>query len=247
MPNDKSRKEFADRFFDMKCGPLHLAWHIDAYWKKVTEDMILPAVFGIHTSLTNNNYTENNKHGFNDADDTIFYIPAGDKKVFVHTTQSRDFLYVYDENEYEKNLHIRRLWRKYSRNNFYYNVKDVIRSIQSAINNVDHLSEYSDDNAEFSFRPSLQFYKSIGFEISHDAKNKDGKGNLNNTCGDFRDGGYILSYKARKKYNSDETYPAILEGTKYSFVDLESLTTCLIPYVTEELEFEHTRLKGYQR
>lgn len=117
---DDDRQTFAERFFNQRCGSLQLNWNIDAYWKMVAEKVMIPYIVTIYDTLKARGYDENNKLMYGDADGNVFWLPAKDKKtkVFVHTNQCIDYLYVYTPTlDWDKkpahDLHIRRIWRHY--------------------------------------------------------------------------------------------------------------------------------------
>lgn len=253
-PNEKdiSELDFANKFFNMQCGQLHLGWHLDAYWALVTKEIILPGALAIHQALVEKNYTEANKFRFNDADDTIFFIPKQDgkdeidgkmsKKVFVHTTQSRDFLYVISDTNYSSRMHIRRIWRTWNEERAFYKEKTVLKDISTAIRYSEWLSEYNDDHYTYPRRPSLQFYRDINFSIP---TNKDIRVNesLRRAYGDFRDPGCILSYELHKdEYHNDN---GRLEGSRIAMCDLEMVSTHYIPCIAIELGLDVKGLNGY--
>ena len=124
------RKAFAEKFFNQRCGSLHLNWSIDAYWKMVAEKVMIPYIIAIYDTLKERGYDENNKLMYGDADGDVFWLPAKDKntKVFVHTNQCRDYLYIYTPTlDWDKkpahDLHIRRIWRNYKAKSW--NAEDI--------------------------------------------------------------------------------------------------------------------------
>lgn len=243
----KAKAEFAAHFFDMKCGPLNLEWAIDAYWGKVVKEVLRPTIVDIYHALVNRNITEDNKIYTNDADSATYYIPHQTRKVFVSTTQSRDFLYVYEEDKFRPSLHVRRIWREATSNKLHYKPSVMLKDIQSAINHADHLSEFADTTAQYVMRPGLQYYKEIDFAIPSDEDKYVGKNkSLRRTFGDFRDPGYVLSFEDWPSDEGIDYPPPRVEGSKYTFKDIEILATCFIPCLARELGIECRHLSGYE-
>lgn len=221
MSSDKD-KEIAEHFVSLKdCGTLHLEWMMDEYWKSITNNYIFPAHNLIHKTLMERKITEDNPAILGDADGKAWYIPCDDKKVWVMTNQTLDYLFI-SHNDYDEQLHIRRIFRPW-KSNRYYSSKDLIKNIKTALSKVEELSEFSDDHYKYSRRPSLDFYKSINFEMDY-AKN-------HKIFGDGRDGGYVLSsYKTPGYHRLENT----LWGDAYR--DLKVLSDCYIGCVMHDLD-----------
>lgn len=235
LPWEKEEVTIANKYLNERCGLLHLSWALDHYWGLVARDIILPTANAVYDQLVKKDLSEKNKLITNDADDRVYFIPSKDKKVWVHTSQCYDFLYIIKNNT-EQDLHIRRIfrtWRKDSSTS----IKDLIGNFKLALQNADTLGEYNDDHYRYSNRPSLEAYRKIDFQIPY-TKNQNGA----RFYGDFRDGGYVLSYEG---WLSKHSKPRV-EGSKYVFNTLESLTTCYLPCVARDLELDTPQLKGYE-
>ncbi len=156
--SDKIKSEcskIAQKLSQNECGELFLGWLMDEYWGHIVKDTLLPNANKIYDALVAKGITQDKKLDFNDADDTAFYIPSPTGvKVWVHTTQNLDFIYIIDD----KKFHVRRIYRTWGKRNSYQKVKDVIGSLKKALQNADYLSEYHDDHYEYSRRHSLDYY-----------------------------------------------------------------------------------------
>lgn len=232
----------ANKYLNEKCGTLHLGWVLDHYWGLVTQKMILPAALKIHAALVEKGHSEKNSLMWGDADGDIFFIPSKDKKVFVHTTQSRDFLYIINNrsefgDDGDCSFHIRRIYRAFKEDRCYTS-KELIGSMKLARQHADTLSEYHDDDYRYSHRPSLEAYRKVDFQIPYHPKDREKERDY---YGDFRDGGYILSYDG---WQARRVHPRV-EGSKYVFTELETLATCYISSMACDLEIDIPHLDGY--
>lgn len=227
-------------------------------WALCADRYMIPAVERIHAALVAQGITEHNKLDFNDLDDDLFYIPVEDVvrtygfkmpdgedagtytttvKVFVHTTQNRDYLYVLNESHGHKDLHIRRIWRTFNPADesecewFDFGGKSILELIAGA----DDLSEYSDyprtdvySRAWRCDRPSLEVYRKQGFLIPNVAE----PFKQFNMYGDARDHGYILSFK-------QELCPEMNEFIKAEHVDSSEaalIMNCYLPAIEHALQ-----------
>jgi len=219
----------AQQYLEMECGTLHLSWAMDSYWGLITQNYILPTARLVYDQLVARAATE--KHPFSVGDDDVFFIPKKKKKVFVHTTQSVDLLYVIQDKEGTDlgRFDVRRLYRRFSKRGGY-SIKDLIGSLKKALRHADTLSEYSDDNSQFSRRPSLEAYRQVKFQIPYHPDDRDKEPDF---YGDFRDGGYILSYD----FFTGKQCPTV-EGSKYVFNELDTLASHWLPSVARNLGLE---------
>lgn len=239
LPWAKDEKFFAEKYLSDECGPLHLNWAIDHYWGLVTRDIIIPSSLAIYNVLVEKNYTEKKRFEYNDLDNTAFYIPCPNKKVWVETTQSRDFLYIMDDHGAPNfnfiDLHVRRIYRDLKKNSYLMSelkgasANELFRKM---LQNVDSLSEYHDDHYQYSHRPSLKVYQETNFQIPFHGS---GRGRI--FYGDFRDPGYILSYNSIS--------PRV-EGSVMSFHTLEHIATLYLPCLASDLGIKVPQLKGYE-
>lgn len=239
LPWAEDEKRIANHYLNENCGALHLAWVLDHYWGLVTQKVILPTASLIYDELLKKDYSEKNKLDIHDGE--VYFIPSDNKKVFVQTTQSRDFLYIININKTKdswNNLHIRRIYRELDQTDDWYSDKELIGNMKLALQNIDTLMEYHDDHYQFSSRPSLEAYRKIDFKIPYYPKDHMKE---RSNYGDFRDGGYILSYDG---YLSDISTPRV-EGAKYVFHDLEMQATSYLPCLASELEIKIPHLDGY--
>lgn len=237
---EDDEKATATKYLNETCGTLHLSWVLDHYWGLVTEKVILPAAHIIYDKLVEKDFSEKNKSTYGDADGHIFFIPSPNKKVWVHTTQSRDYLYIISNDsrlgsEWQ-DLHIRRIYREYDGTLF--SKKELISSMDKAIENAEFLMECHDDHYKYSSRCSLEAYRKINFKIPFSPK--DHMKEVSH-YGDFRDNGYILSYNGWRAKTSHPT----VEGAKMAFTDLEVITNCYLPSVASDLEVSVPGLRGY--
>lgn len=262
MPdNDKfavAAKEFAD--FCADAGTAMAGYWLERsserMWALCAERYMIPAVERIHAALVAQGFTESNKLDFNDLDDKLFYIPVEDVvrkysfvlpdeteahsyttsvKVFVHTTQNLDYLYVLNEIIGRKTFHIRRIWRTLKQDD----ADDMFElgdgSLPVLLDNVSGLEEYTDyprvdeySRKWRSDRPSLEVYRDLGFLIPNAAA----PFSQINLYGDFRDRGYILSYE-------QEIFPEMNEYIKAEHVnsaECSLIMNCYLPCVERVLE-----------
>ena len=72
----------------------YLAQTANLFWGKVTAEIIQPSARLIHQTLKERGISETKPLAFNDLDDKAFPVETTDptRRVFVHTTQSRDYL-----------------------------------------------------------------------------------------------------------------------------------------------------------
>lgn len=242
---DKKERSFAKHFAKTQCGVLHAEWAMDAFWGEVTRDIILPGCLAIHEALVKKNATEKEVVDFHD--DTVFFIPqkTKDRKVFVHTTQSQDFLYVLNkgfslkEDENSWDLHIRRIYRDMSDDT--YTIDELKKGgIKAALQYADWLTQYHDDHYQYSHRPSLEAYRKVNFQIPYHPKDRDKE---HDYYGDFRDGGYILSYEG---WMASSSGPRV-EGSIISHHDMKHIATLYLSHIAEVLEIKVPQMKGYAR
>lgn len=244
LPWEADEKAFATKYLNEKCGTLHLGWVLDHYWGLVTERVILPSARIIYNELVKRGHDEKNTLMWGDADGHVCYIPSKDKKVFVHTTQNRDYLYIINEKDDEDNwggrFDIRRIYRQWDKDDW--TVGQLQESgdklIEKCIEFAGSLEEYHDDHYRYSHRPSLEAYRKVDFKIPYHPVDREKERDY---YGDFRDGGYVLSYEF---FLARTSHPTV-EGSKYVFSELEMLATCNIPSIGMDLDIELPSLDGY--
>lgn len=160
---------------------LYLEWTLE-YFVGIRVQENLPDVDTIVSFLEEEGCTEDSPMVFNDLDDSLFYIPDSDRKIYCHTSQNRRYLYIKDGRRF----HIRRYydmydfgdhdsWREKEKARYHDN------GIREAIVNAEALQDYSDclPGNPYPKRPSLQFFKDCDFRPRYS---------------DGRDIGYVLSY-----------------------------------------------------
>ena len=231
IKDDKENNaKIAEHYFNNKSGILNISQMIDNYWTMVSGKYILPSHVLIYNSLVDKNHNENNYLCIGDADGTAFFIPSEGKKVWVMTNQSIDYIFISTKNS----LHIRRLFRKIQDEEYMIDKNDIV-DLQSVINNSSSFENYSDDNYEYSKKPSLDYYKDINFEMSYD----DTKNKNHHIYGDFRDGGYVMSYYYSEfAIQYSDTHCGRFEGSINSFHHLQSISQCYLGCVAYDLEIE---------
>lgn len=237
-------KTIATKYLNESCGPLHLSWILDHYWGLVTKTTILPSAHLVYDELVKKGHTEENTLMWGDADGHVCYIPCKNKKVFVHTTQNIDFLYVISETgrhggrDYGR-FDIRRIYRDWEEDSWQADEARKDSSVQHWLSHADSLMEHHDDHYRYSRRPSLEAYRKVGFQIPYHPKDREKERDY---YGDFRDGGYILSYD----FFHAKDHPRV-EGSKIVLTELELLATCWLPSIGHDLDIELPQLGGYGR
>lgn len=218
---------FAQHYFNDHVGYLHIEWMVDRYWTLVTKEIITPGFIKLFNALVEKGHDDTNKFSWGDLSGYFYYIPrkAEEKRmVMVYTSQSRDYLIILTENpnwdHASHSIHIRRIWRDYKPGTIY-DLKDKIKSARAVINNLNYFEDYNDNNATYPDRPGLALYEQIGYDLSkfHDRPR---------FYGDIRDRGYVLSYDGRYEISR-------VEGTKYSFTDIQYFATTYLAHLAHEL------------
>lgn len=176
------------------CGPLALEWTADRYWAGRMPGL-LNTLDAVHARLVSAGVTEARKVVFNDLDDAVWYEPSAADKVLVHTTQSRNFLYVWpkDRSPGLRELHVRFFYDRFDDPRFartsdrFEREEDrafkaaVARAGRAAVAGVGGwVTAYADDAAAFPERPSLDACRRADFRPRY---------------GDARDPGYVLSWQ----------------------------------------------------
>lgn len=159
-------------------------------------------------------------------------------RVLVHETQSRDYLYVWDEKALApkgdrmgfRELHCRRVWRRWQD---HFDPKDKwdARDEQAFKDGVaaegrsyvvrkggNLIEEYADDERGDAFypdRPSLAFYRAKGFEMKY---------------GDARDPGYVFSWKESSREVDDAIHTHRM---------LSRIEDCLLPDIEHMIDHPH--------
>lgn len=245
---EPKEKEFVDHFSSKKGSVYHLNKTLDAFWGRITNKVFVPVLLSIYDKLVETNRTKDAKKiWWGDADGDLYYIPNEKRKIIVFTTQSRDYLFVltpmerieYNPDaedggkigeEYESySLHIRRVWRPLEKDSIW-DQENILSNINNALDAVETLEEYADDFSKYPQRPGLALYEKIDFDLDeyHDEPR---------FYGDFRDPGYILSY-------NDRFFSELVEGTKYSHIELEMLYTNSLNVMAAELDLDLPHLEG---
>lgn len=223
------KEAIAKHYANKTCGNLHIGWVIDHYWGLITKDYILPACLAVYDQLVIGKNKEDSP--FYTHDDQLFFIeidkkykaPPGvvidGKKVFVWKTQNKHFLFIIKGQGNNADLYIRRVWEKFDPSKHTLS----INNLKDAINNLETLSKFSDDDCKYVERPSIEKYSANNFQIPFVPKN-----HINYFCsyGDSRDPGHILGFKSYLKDVEDSTT---------NFKTIEYIATCLIPFILREM------------
>ena len=215
----------------------NLSQTVNLFWGKVTAEVIQPSSRLVHQALKERGITEQKPLVFNDMDDKAFPVETTDptRRVFVHTTQSRDYLYILNGAEsYGFDLHIRRIHRPWTPRSDYVNAKALTGSFKRALANADKLLEFDDDHAPFAKRHSLAFYRAFDFQVPFYSQ----KFTDPNIYGDARDDGYILSYRDESRYSKLPGFtplPPRVEGSMYSHTDLTHISEIHLSGIAMEL------------
>lgn len=174
---------------------LYVEWTIEHFvGDKVRK--LLPDINNLYDILVARNFSsEKEGFDFNDLDNGAYYIPNKRKKLIVLTSQNFDFLIIVPnkKKEYEdldfpnEEIHIRRLYRNYRKPEDEYDKEEEAKykkgGMLYAIKMAEGLHhDYSDNVLKNPYvqRPNLAFFKKNKYEVRY---------------GDFRDCGYILSYR----------------------------------------------------
>lgn len=211
-------ESIAKHYIDKQCGELHLQWVVGNYWGQLIDGTILPNARKLYDALVAGNHFIDNKFT-NQKDDYLYVIPTDNgRKVWVHNTQSVDFVYIVTENDPEAftrgRFDVRRIFRESFSMLDFYSEKELIGTMESAINNAESLMECHNDSYEHSHRHSLEFYRKLNWVIpSYDSY----------VYGDFRDGGFVLSYEFTDKYYTSKR----MEGAWAHWADLKFATDIL--------------------
>lgn len=239
IDEEKKEEEFANHFFrkDLSVGCLHLNWAIDAFWTKVTKEVFIPKLLTVYSKLVEKNISEEKPVYWGDADGKLYFIPSKKRKVIVFTTQSRDYLFMLTPmmareyfpdaedkfgKEYETHsIHIRRIWRPFKKGDIY-DLKEMKKNVKSMLDSVETLEEFADDFSQYPQRPSIEMYRKVDFNLDDYQESP-------RFYGDFRDAGYIASYKDR--YGASR-----VEGTRYSHTELQYLAESGLSCMMYEFE-----------
>lgn len=200
---------------DTRCSMLHMQWTNEHFWGFVAQKEFLPCAEKIYQYLNTHKITEDKKIDFNDLDDSMWFIPHKDKKIFVHTSQNLDSVFIIDGLDF----HIRRIYRDFS--NYSWLTAEDLTDINKILEHVPTLTECHDDHYQYSQRPSLNAFVKDDFEMKYK---------------DFRDPGYILSYNS---YYAKYGQAPRVEGAQYSISELSAIQIYLgsmIYMIEEELE-----------
>lgn len=223
---------FAGHYLNSKVGHLHLEWMMDRYWTMVTNKVIIPAFVAIYDKLVAKGYSDKNKYSWGDADGYIYFIHNEGKKVMVYTSQSRDYLITLGVNstwQYSSHsIHIRRVWRDFKKG-VIYDLADKIDNVASIINSVETFEEFNDNNSMYPRRPGLALYAKIQYNLDKFQEKP-------RFYGDIRDPGYVLSYRGSTELER-------VDGTKYSFYDIEKFATLYTQHIATELDVEVPSMK----
>lgn len=216
-----------DRF---RSPALNLQWIADKFWG-LRIAKLLPEFERIYKELVDKKITRKNKIDFNDADDTVFYLPCKTKRVFVHTGQNFNFIYVWDKDRSPgfRRLHIRQFYDVYDIKadpEYLKEEEDLFKKkvakggYKQAIIEAQGITEtWADDykGNPYPFRYSLKHYIDNDFEMKY---------------GDARDYGYIASW--------EEFGASKVESSLRNHTILDLVETCFVPCIIAEL-FENEK------
>lgn len=239
MSSDIERR-IASQYFRAPYGHMDLGWTVDAYWGLVTQKVLLPAALKIHQHLVEKKISEKNKHSFQCFDGKIFYIPVSPgRKVFVHTTQSQDFLFVIQTGHVGR-LDIRRIFPILTKKENEYTYGKVVSgkmTVKKALGMAEELTGFSDDHLKWaSSRPSLEAYRRVKFRIPHVSQKDHMKEIL--FYGDARDPGYVLSYSF---YEADARDPVVHNSMRVH-EDIHHQVNVYLPSIAQDLGIKIPRL-----
>lgn len=172
---------------------LYVEWTIEHFvGDKVKK--LLPVIDELYDILVAKDFSSEKKEfDFNDLDNGAYYIPHKKKKLIVLTSQNWDFLIIVPKKTKDygdlpnEEIHIRRLYRNYRKPEDDYDKEEEAKykkgGMLYAIKMASGLSEDYSDNVlknPYIRRPNLAYFKKAKFEVRY---------------GDFRDCGYVLSYR----------------------------------------------------
>jgi len=184
--------------------PLYLRWTTERlYYRKVKS--YLPQIKRIYKFLS----THKKEHEFNDLDNSMYFVKAKDKDVFVLTDQNTNLLFIQTKGF----LHCRRFWQLHTEHfdpKDKYDAKELEeykkKGIEAAIDKAEWICErYSDaiNGEQYVRRPSLDWFKECDFEPKYE---------------DCRDVGYVFTINTRPMFEHDEK----IEGALRSVYEIEN-------------------------
>ncbi len=192
--NHSSHGTLAKVYEGLNCPTLKIEWTLEVYWANVARKNY-PILMEIYNKLVAHDYTRKNRFEYNDMDNHTWYIPHNELKVFVHTSQNHNLLFILPaELDGWNKYHIRRYWddlkcpnAKTNKlgNEFYKDdeaafLDKVKKSGRKAALIEHNLEDYSDNvlNYPYPRRPNLDYFTKSNYV----PKYRDG-----------RDDGYVLT------------------------------------------------------
>lgn len=198
--NHTTSGTIAKVFTGRKCATLDIEWTLEKFWGNIAREAA-PTLIKIYNKLVEDCHTVKNKFEFNDMDNHCWFIPSETEKVFIHTCQNYNHLFILggiaEENNRYGRYHIRRYWddltlpigdklsaKWYKQDNARFLKRVTKYGRQAAL--VEHnLNDYSDCllKNQYPHKPNLDYFI---------------KSNFKPKFGDGRDDGYIMTYDRMK-------------------------------------------------
>lgn len=231
--DEETKKQIVDYYSTSHCGLLHFGWAVDALYTRITNDWMIPSLQLIHAELVRKGIDEKNLMWHGDADGKMFYIEHPTVQVIVYTGQSRDYLFMINqepswfENEKPKySLHIRRIFRTFKRDSIS-QLKKATSSIKNILDNVETFEEFADDHSDYPQRPSLELYRKQKFTVAQD------KESIYHGMG--VDPGYVLSYEHQHDMSQ-------VDHAVWALSDINQAISVHIPCMAAELRITIPKL-----
>ena len=227
-------------------GELDLAWAAAHFWG-VRLSRAMDAREGVYERAVELELVGSGSARAWGCDNRLWVEEHPAYRVLLHTTQSQNFLYAWEQGSQElrpregrrglRRLHCRLWWERFEdeekdsdrREAAAGWLKAVRRrgGFEHAVRHAGELTRFADDGAQFPTRPSLEYYRSVGFAVGDKGVWHGGGG-----YGDARDPGYVFSW--------DEFTPRV-DDAVHQHRYLEVITTCFIPDIEGELSPEGDR------
>ncbi len=184
---------FADVLSKHKCPTLHLEWMIEKLWGTQFNKYVIPYYDRVYDFLVKNKHNQKNKFDLHDQE--IWFERSKEDKVFCHTTQNHNFVYIKQHNYF---LHIRRFWHEYKldpkdkfevEDDNFFKKEAEKRGMEIGIQFADALSCYADDfhDNEFVHRPSIKYFRKNKFSpLYQDHRDLAYVATLHNLSGEIR-------------------------------------------------------------
>lgn len=238
MDIQKSPQLLAKEIFQQECSDLFMEWLNSYYIGHVVEKTALPFFLTSYDLLVKFKHGEKNKFKYNDLDCSAFYIPSDNGiKIICHEGQSHNFIYVFRDNNFRREFHVRQYydvykpqdkWETEEEEEFKKQVAKLGK--KHAIAQVKYMTHWADDYASnlYPERLSLKTFKQM---LSNSNLNYGDKPYP--VYWDARDRGYIISY--RNMFVVKEVYKAdtVITPIKVQHV-LDLCLNSMATYLNEE-------------